>query len=198
MAPEVLKGKYTKQADLWSIGVIAYMLMSSQMPFYGRKQSHIIEQIMKGYVPVFCMLWWIHVLNAQLDPTRQCCISHTHSCWFNVVYAIRRQYEFKGRRWKRISKQGRAFVEDLLVVDPNDRATSDEAMKAIWLNRRFGATVRDPCSEELESVQNSMVKFADYSKLRKLALMGTLSLIRIGMYCSDDCLSPRPSSSGCP
>jgi hypothetical protein len=89
-------------------------------------------------------------------------------------------------------------VEDLLVVDPNDRATSDEAMKAIWLNRRFGATVRDPCSEELESVQNSMVKFADYSKLRKLALMGTLSLIRIGMYCSDDCLSPRPSSSGCP
>jgi serine/threonine protein kinase len=50
MAPEVLKGKYTKQADLWSIGVIAYMLMSSQMPFYGRKRSDIVEQIMEGYV----------------------------------------------------------------------------------------------------------------------------------------------------
>jgi calcium-dependent protein kinase len=49
MAPEVLKGKYTKQADLWSIGVIAYMLMSSQMPFYGRKRSDIVEQIMVGY-----------------------------------------------------------------------------------------------------------------------------------------------------
>lgn len=38
MAPEVLKGNYSSSADLWSIGVIAYMLLSSQMPFYGRKR----------------------------------------------------------------------------------------------------------------------------------------------------------------
>jgi serine/threonine protein kinase len=52
MAPDVLKGKYTKQADLWSIGVIAYMLMSSQMPFYGRTRDDIVEKIMEGYVVV--------------------------------------------------------------------------------------------------------------------------------------------------
>jgi serine/threonine protein kinase len=48
MAPEVLKGSYTKQADVWSVGVIAYMLLSSQMPFYGRKRQHIVEQILGG------------------------------------------------------------------------------------------------------------------------------------------------------
>ena len=48
MAPEVLKGSYTKQADVWSVGVIAYMLLSSQMPFYGRKRQHIVEQILAG------------------------------------------------------------------------------------------------------------------------------------------------------
>jgi hypothetical protein len=57
-------------------------------------------------------------------------------------------------------------------VDPDDRATSDEAMKASWLNRRFGATVRNPYVEEKESVKSSIVKYADYSKLRKVALMG--------------------------
>ena len=52
MAPEVLAGKYTKQADLWSVGVIAFMLMSSQMPFYGRKRSQIIDRIKRGYVRI--------------------------------------------------------------------------------------------------------------------------------------------------
>jgi serine/threonine protein kinase len=52
MAPEVLKGAYSKNADLWSIGVIAYMLLSSQMPFYGRNRKQIIEQILRGYVMI--------------------------------------------------------------------------------------------------------------------------------------------------
>lgn len=48
MAPEVLRQQYTKEADLWSIGVIAYMLLSSQMPFYGRTRVKIAERIMIG------------------------------------------------------------------------------------------------------------------------------------------------------
>eukprot|EP00550_Attheya_septentrionalis_P003731 CAMPEP_0198281010 /NCGR_PEP_ID=MMETSP1449-20131203/1035_1 /TAXON_ID=420275 /ORGANISM="Attheya septentrionalis, Strain CCMP2084" /LENGTH=725 /DNA_ID=CAMNT_0043976623 /DNA_START=130 /DNA_END=2307 /DNA_ORIENTATION=+ len=46
MAPEVLKGNYTFQADIWSLGVISFMLLSSQMPFYGRKRRHVVEKIM--------------------------------------------------------------------------------------------------------------------------------------------------------
>ena len=47
MAPEVLEGAYTSQADLWSLGVIAFMLLSSQMPFYGSTRSHVIEKILQ-------------------------------------------------------------------------------------------------------------------------------------------------------
>jgi len=129
MSPEVLKGSYKKEADLWSIGVITYMLLSSQMPFYGRKRRHIVEQIMKG------------------------------------------SYEFKGRRWKKISAQAKDFVDSLLVVDPDERATADEALAATWLNKRFSATVRNPYSHEVEGAQKSLMKFANYSKLKKVALM---------------------------
>jgi len=45
MAPEVIAGKYTKQADLWSIGVIAYMLLSSQVPFYGKTRRAVVKMI---------------------------------------------------------------------------------------------------------------------------------------------------------
>jgi calcium-dependent protein kinase len=48
MAPEVILGKYTKQADLWSVGIIAFMLLSSQMPFYGRDKNAIVGSILIG------------------------------------------------------------------------------------------------------------------------------------------------------
>jgi len=47
MAPEVMKKDYTYKADIWSIGVIAYMLLSSQMPFYGLKRREIANKIIK-------------------------------------------------------------------------------------------------------------------------------------------------------
>jgi len=45
MAPEVLKGDYTNTADVWAVGVLAYMLLSSQMPFYGRRKKEILDKI---------------------------------------------------------------------------------------------------------------------------------------------------------
>jgi len=47
MAPQVLQGVYTSQADLWSCGVIAYMLLSSEKPFYSRKRRSVIDKIMR-------------------------------------------------------------------------------------------------------------------------------------------------------
>ena len=48
MSPEVLRGKYTKQADLWSCGVLSFMLLSSTMPFYGKSRDVVIKRIVRG------------------------------------------------------------------------------------------------------------------------------------------------------
>mmetsp|Transcript_29991 Transcript_29991/g.45695 ORF Transcript_29991/g.45695 Transcript_29991/m.45695 type:complete len:545 (+) Transcript_29991:128-1762(+) len=47
MAPQVLQGVYTSQADLWSIGVIAFMLLSSQKPFHNKRRRKVIDMIMR-------------------------------------------------------------------------------------------------------------------------------------------------------
>eukprot|EP00929_Paragymnodinium_shiwhaense_P061395 TRINITY_DN30660_c0_g1_i1.p1 TRINITY_DN30660_c0_g1~~TRINITY_DN30660_c0_g1_i1.p1 ORF type:complete len:632 (-),score=127.43 TRINITY_DN30660_c0_g1_i1:99-1994(-) len=47
VAPEVLKQSYTSQCDLWSIGVIAFILLSGYMPFAG-SESEQAASILKG------------------------------------------------------------------------------------------------------------------------------------------------------
>jgi len=48
MAPEVLRGLYTSKADLWSVGVIVYMLLSGTKPFYQRTRQELVHHIRRG------------------------------------------------------------------------------------------------------------------------------------------------------
>jgi len=49
-APEVLRmdGAYDKSVDLWSIGVITYVLLCGFPPFYGKTQAHLFEKILNA------------------------------------------------------------------------------------------------------------------------------------------------------
>lgn len=47
VAPEVLKRSYTSQCDLWSMGVIGFVLLSGHMPFYGDSE-HKLKSIKHG------------------------------------------------------------------------------------------------------------------------------------------------------
>lgn len=136
MAPEVIKGDYTQSADLWSIGVIAFMLLTGQVPFCGSNRLRIVEQIVSG------------------------------------------QYKFRGRRAKRISRQAKKFVEDLLVLVPEDRPTAEEALSSMWLNRRHCVTARAPTLDEVEQTDKSLKAFVGYSKLKKLVSM----VLQIGQH----------------
>ncbi|ERM99128.1 CDPK-related kinase 1 [Amborella trichopoda] len=48
VAPEVLHRSYNTEADMWSIGVIAYILLCGSRPFWARTESGIFRAVLKA------------------------------------------------------------------------------------------------------------------------------------------------------
>lgn len=48
MAPEIVKEKiYDLRVDVWSVGVIAYILLSGRPPFKGKTKQDIFNSILE-------------------------------------------------------------------------------------------------------------------------------------------------------
>jgi len=89
-APEVLRmdGAYDKSVDLWSVGVITYVLLCGFPPFYGKSQAQLFEKILNADFE-FPEPEWTHisaeakdfinhllVLDVKTRFTTQQCLDH--------------------------------------------------------------------------------------------------------------------------
>lgn len=69
IAPEVLKRDYNEKCDVWSCGVILYILLSGRPPFYGRNDREILEKVQKGVYSMEDQEW------ARISPSAKTLIS---------------------------------------------------------------------------------------------------------------------------
>ncbi|KAE9611288.1 hypothetical protein Lal_00011706 [Lupinus albus] len=69
IAPEVLAGAYNQAADVWSAGVILYILLSGMPPFSGKTESRIFETV-KAADLKFPSEPWDHISDSAKDLIR--------------------------------------------------------------------------------------------------------------------------------
>ena len=72
-SPEVLKNNYSKQCDIWSCGIIMYVLLSGHFPFFGKTEEDIRNKILSGKFN-FDKKYFCHISDKAKDLIKKCLI----------------------------------------------------------------------------------------------------------------------------
>lgn len=113
MAPEVVEAfigeanYYDKRCDLWSLGVIMYILLCGYPPFYGNCGSGC---------------GWERGENCQ-------------ACQELLFTSIQEgMYEFPDNEWRCISEDAKDLIRGLLVKEAHQRLSAESILKHPWIN----------------------------------------------------------------
>jgi len=128
MAPEVVDvwqyqaWSYDKRCDLWSLGIILYILLCGHRPFY----AHCDDD------------------NCGFDDGEAC-----EACQELLFKSIQQGvYTFSRPEWAEISDEAKDLIQHLLVKNPYQRYTAEQVLRHTWLT----TSSREPSPQQTASL----------------------------------------------
>ena len=142
IAPEVLRNKYTLSADLWSVGIIAYLLLTGRLPFAGEEGEEVSDLFIRKQtfqnrvrsVRAHCrpasiapvMRWRVmHMCLSQGGVDHEGCHAPAQAVFRAVLYS---DLDFESPPWDTLSADAKHFVQALLNREADQRPTALEAL----------------------------------------------------------------------
>jgi calcium/calmodulin-dependent protein kinase I len=143
VAPEILEGTpYDERADMWSVGVILYILLGGYPPFIESTQRDLFRKIRKGEYEfhegmfIFNLFFFTHFLSTQGLYSR------------TLPLLPRVEY------WGTVSKEAKNLISSLLTVDPESRLTAAGAMEDLWITGDDAKLASNDLGANLKKLQN--------------------------------------------
>lgn len=143
MAPEVVEGfiddteddfKYDKRCDLWSLGVILYILLCGYPPFSGTCGEKCAW--LDGGDCRFCQLDLFS--NIQLG-----------------------NYGFKHKDWRNISNEAKDLIRKLLVKNAKKRLSAVEVLTHAWMQNKHTVQLSTPTKIKTHNTAASLSLYAE-------------------------------------
>ena len=102
IAPEVLSRNYTEKCDLWSCGVIMYILLTGRPPFGGNNDEEIIARIKRGKYDLSKYPWGI--ISQEAKDLIKCLIEPNPTKRLSAEQALKHPW-FELKNMKAIDRQ---------------------------------------------------------------------------------------------
>ena len=177
IAPDVLRCKYSHPADLWSVGVVAYMLLTGRLPFSGEEGSEVSELYMAKHT------------------------FHNKEVFRAVLYS---DLDFTSPPWDVISPEAKDLVSSLLQRAPEARPTAEAALAHPWLcSSSSSLSSSSPSNSEEtggavplgDTIVQRLQRYGTYGRLKQAALRKVAHAVLASPSFSSDDSTTEASSS---